>query len=143
MTTTTANLGLFKYVSGTDANLAFNITSALNNNWDIIDNSVIKGNIIELSGTSPTLTNNRAHKITITGTTTFSLPSGSSTEFKQMVVLLYMASAYSISLAQSGTTIKYFGGTAPNMSSAGYYTIIYEYDSIQNCWVVGALKKAS
>lgn len=141
MTTTTSNLGLFKYVSSTDANLAFNITSALNNNWDIIDNSVMKGNIITLSGTSPTLTNNRAHKITITGTTTFSLPSGSSTEFKQMIVLLYMASAYSITLGPSGS-IKYFGGSAPNMSSAGYYTIIYEYDSIQSCWVVGALKKA-
>lgn len=137
MSTTTANLGLFKYVSGTDANLAFNITSALNNNWDIIDNSVMKGSIIELSGTSPTLTNNRAHKITITGTTTFSLPSGSSTEFKQMVVLLYMSSVYTISL---GTNV-YFGGTTPSMSSAGYYTIIYEYDSVRSSWTVGVLKK--
>ena len=44
MTTTTSNLKLFKYVSSTDSNLAFNITSALNNNWDIIDSGVALSN---------------------------------------------------------------------------------------------------
>lgn len=37
MSTTTANLGLFKYNTTTDANEAFNINTALNNNWDKID----------------------------------------------------------------------------------------------------------
>lgn len=37
MSTTTTNLGLFKYDTSTDANVAFSITKALNNNWDIID----------------------------------------------------------------------------------------------------------
>lgn len=137
MTTTTANLGLFKYQS-TDTNLDFSINTALNPNWDIIDKSVLKGDIIELSGTTPTLTANRIHKITCSGNTTFTLPAGSSTEFKQMVVLLYMASVYTISL---GTSV-YFGGTTPDMGVVGYYTIIYEYDSVQSAWCVGVLKKA-
>ena len=37
MSTTTNNLGLFKYNVSTDSNVAFSITKALNNNWDIID----------------------------------------------------------------------------------------------------------
>jgi len=37
MSETTPNLGLFKYNSVTDGDLAFNITTALNNNWDILD----------------------------------------------------------------------------------------------------------
>jgi len=37
MSSTTPNLGLFKYDTTTDGDLAFNITKALNNNWDIID----------------------------------------------------------------------------------------------------------
>ena len=40
MSTTTPNLGLFKYNTSTDANSAFNINTALNNNWDIIDNAL-------------------------------------------------------------------------------------------------------
>lgn len=37
MSSTTPNLGLFKYDPTTDANVAFSITNALNNNWDKID----------------------------------------------------------------------------------------------------------
>lgn len=43
MSTTTANLGLFKYNTTTDANSAFNINTALNNNWDIIDTALAGG----------------------------------------------------------------------------------------------------
>ena len=43
MSTTTANLGLFKYNTSTDANSAFNINTALNNNWDIIDEALAGG----------------------------------------------------------------------------------------------------
>ena len=38
MSTSTANLKLFKYDKVGDANLAFDIDRALNNNWDILDN---------------------------------------------------------------------------------------------------------
>lgn len=40
MSTTTANLGLFKYDTSTDANIAFSIDNALNNNWNILDETV-------------------------------------------------------------------------------------------------------
>lgn len=138
MSTTTTNLGLFKYDTSTDAQLAFNINQALNGNWDILDKSTLNGDIITLgsSGTQ-SLTNNRIHKITCNGNTTFSLPTGSGTEFKEIVVLLYMPTAYSISL---GTSV-YFGDSAPDMSNSGYYTIIYEYDPIRSSWVVGVLPK--
>ena len=38
MSTTTENLGLFKYDSVLDADVNFNIETALNYNWDILDN---------------------------------------------------------------------------------------------------------
>ena len=40
MSTTTPNLGLFKYNTTTDANVAFNINTALNANWDKIDAAI-------------------------------------------------------------------------------------------------------
>lgn len=43
MSTTTANLGLFKYDTTTDGASPFNINTALNNNWDIIDTAVGTG----------------------------------------------------------------------------------------------------
>lgn len=43
MSTTTANLGLFKYDTTTDSASPFNINTALNNNWDIIDTAVGTG----------------------------------------------------------------------------------------------------
>jgi len=43
MSTTTANLGLFKYNTATDGNIAFSIDNALNANWDILDTAVGTG----------------------------------------------------------------------------------------------------
>lgn len=40
MSTTTPNLGLFKYNPETDGKETFSITTALNNNWDLIDNAM-------------------------------------------------------------------------------------------------------
>lgn len=42
MSSTTPNLGLFKYNTTADANVAFSITKALNNNWDKIDTEIAK-----------------------------------------------------------------------------------------------------
>lgn len=42
MSTTTANLGLFKYNTSTDANTSFSIDTALNNNWDKIDSNCMQ-----------------------------------------------------------------------------------------------------
>lgn len=41
MSTTTPNLGLFKYDPNTDGAQAFNIRQALNENWDKVDESVL------------------------------------------------------------------------------------------------------
>lgn len=46
MSTTTANLGLFKYDTNTDSQAAFNINTALNENWDKIDNAFSSTDII-------------------------------------------------------------------------------------------------
>ena len=54
MTTTTSNYGLFKYVSSSDANLAFNITSALNNNWDKLDTYAVRRSSTGSVGTTQT-----------------------------------------------------------------------------------------
>lgn len=43
MSTTTKNLGLFKYDIVADENVPFSITNALNNNWDILDEAVKGG----------------------------------------------------------------------------------------------------
>jgi len=58
MSSTTPNLNLFKYNPLTDGKQVFSIDTALNNNWDKIDNSIVKksgdtmtGNLI-LQGTS-------------------------------------------------------------------------------------------
>lgn len=40
MSTTTPNLGLFKYDPSTDSAQTFNITKALNENWDKIDDGM-------------------------------------------------------------------------------------------------------
>ena len=40
MSNSTENLGLFKYDPVADAKKTFNITEALNNNWDKIDNVI-------------------------------------------------------------------------------------------------------
>lgn len=42
MSTTTENLGLFKYDVSADRDTSFSITNALNNNWDKIDNKAVQ-----------------------------------------------------------------------------------------------------
>ena len=68
MSTTTTNLALFKYDPVADANNTYNITNALNNNWDTIDSATGKlsdltttekgslvGAINEVLGSIPTI----------------------------------------------------------------------------------------
>ena len=52
MSTTTSNLGLFKYDVASDAQAAFSITNALNNNWDKIDTFAGKKFVTRASATS-------------------------------------------------------------------------------------------
>lgn len=93
--------------------------------------------VIHLEGTTPTLINNKEHEITITGNTTFTLPTVTSPDFNQILVLVYMPTAYTLNLGTS----KYFYNSTPDMSQTGKYTLIYEYDGSN--WVVGAMYKGA
>ena len=86
------------------------------------------------------LTDNTVNKISATGTVTFTLPSVSdTTKFHQIFVQLYMSTARTINL---GTTY-YFNKEAPDLSAAGTYNLIYEYDNTASHWVCGVLVKGS
>ena len=50
MSTTTPNLGLFKYNPETDGKETFSISQALNANWDIIDNTLTSSSSLGQSG---------------------------------------------------------------------------------------------
>ncbi len=94
--------------------------------------------IVFLSGTNVTLTDNSVHKIPITANTTFHVPTVTDvTRFHQMLVLLYMPTAYTIDF---GTNGNYFWGYSPDMTRAGYYTVIYEFDGTD--WYVGVLYRS-
>lgn len=89
---------------------------------------------------SITLADNSINKITATGAVTFTLPTVTDTTvFHQILVQLNMASAQTIDV---GTTY-YFSATAPDLSAAGTYNLIYEYDNTASHWVVGALVKGA
>lgn len=53
MSTTTTNFDLFKYDTTADAQTAFSITNALNNNWDKLDaNCVKRGSTTDATGST-------------------------------------------------------------------------------------------
>ena len=91
--------------------------------------------IVSLSGTNVTLSNNKGHRITISGNTTFVLPSQAVGKMSQMLVQVALPEIYSIDL---GTT-HYFYDTAPSLTEIGEYDIIYEHNGSN--WVVGAIYK--
>ena len=89
---------------------------------------------------SISLSDNTINKISATGSVTFTLPSVTDlTKFHQIFVQLYMASAQTIDL---GTTY-YFNNEAPDLSEAGTYDLIFEYDNTASHWVVGCLSKGA
>ena len=64
MSTTTPNLGLFKYNPTTDSSVPFNIVTALNNNWDILDsNGSSARNIGEIVTSNIPLTDAGLHEL--------------------------------------------------------------------------------
>jgi hypothetical protein len=86
------------------------------------------------------LSDNSINKISATGSVTFTLPTITDlTVFHQIFVQLKMATAQTINLA----TTYYFNSTAPDLSTAGTYNLIYEYDNTASHWVVGALGKGA
>lgn len=87
------------------------------------------------------LTNNSFNILQPNGSVTLSLPSVSSSvqTISQMLVQVRMTTVYSINV---GTTY-YFNRKAPNMSTAGWYDIMYEYDKNNSIWVCGVIKKGT
>lgn len=90
-----------------------------------------------------TLVDNSVNKVIAAGSITFGLPTIPNENrniLHQIVVQLYKPNEnYSISVSNNA---YYFGSdTAPDLSSAGYYNIYFEYDPYRNLWCWGAIKK--
>lgn len=98
--------------------------------------------ITAISATSGTvsLNANTLYKMTISGETTFSLPSTvNATKHNQIKILTNLSVVSAINF---GTT-KYFNCEAPDMSEAGFYDIYIDYDPHQSSWVAGAIRKGA
>ena len=98
--------------------------------------------ITAISATSGTvsLNANTLYKMTISGATTFTLPSTvNATKHNQIKIL---ANLSVVSAINFGTT-KYFNCEAPDMSEAGFYDIYIDYDPHQSSWVAGAIRKGA
>jgi len=83
------------------------------------------------------LETNKVYTLTIEGDITFRLPTPEANRLNQILVQCYMETPYNINY---GTT-NYFGFMAPDVSSGGYFDIIWEYDIISNKWIAGVLHK--
>lgn len=80
----------------------------------------------------------KVYKLVATGNVTFVLPTVENpTTLPQILIQFKMATPVTINL---GTT-NFFKKVAPDMSMAGMYNIIYEYDVNNNVWVVDAIVK--
>ena len=95
-------------------------------------------NPLSTSGTI-TLSDNSINKITPSAAVTFSLPSGNTATFHQILVQVNLSTVYTITLG----TNYYFNKKAPDLSAAGKYNLLYEYDSELSAWVVGCVSKGA
>ena len=87
-----------------------------------------------------TLEDNSGYSITATGNISFVLPTVTDlTILHKIFIQLYMSTARTIILGTS----NYFDKTAPDLSAAGMYNIMYEYDNARGSWVVGAMIKGT
>ena len=95
-------------------------------------------NTLPSSGTIA-LTNNSLNAITPTDAVIFTLPVVTDpTILNQILVQIDLSTLYSIDV---GTT-HFFNGKAPDLSTAGSYNLIYEYDEITGVWVCGWMRKS-
>lgn len=108
------------------------------NNQNVISATGTVQAIESISSTSGTISlqTNKIYRVTLNGNTTFSLPSSvNNSIFNQILVQVNITSSLTINF---GTT-KYFD-EEPEIEQ-GYCNLIFEYDSIQQAWVVGLLQK--
>lgn len=116
----------------------FITTSALTP-YQLIEQSI---NVLSTSGTIA-LTDNSVNTITPTGNVTFTLPTVTdNTVLHQIFVQVNLSTVYSFDLGL-GATPHYFNKTAPDMSNAGVYNLIFEYDKANQYWVGGCIAKGA
>lgn len=102
-------------------------------------------NVVTPAATSSTiqLTDNALNQIDLTGSATLATPVVSNPNYlHQILVQLKKSNAdYNVTL---GASVYFGGSSAPDMSSAGYYNIYYEFDKnigVSGAWVVGVIRK--
>lgn len=119
-------------------------TNDLTNGAGFITNSDLSGyqliapSITSLSTSgSITLTDNTYYKINATGNITFTLPTVTDTTILHRIEIeLTMSTVRTIDLGL-GPTPKYFNATAPDLSTAGTYNLLYQYSPSESAWYCG------
>ena len=100
------------------------------------------------SGTgNVSLVDNTGYYITASGNITFNLPTVSDLKSLHKIFIQLKKTTQTITLAQSGVTVRYFNNLAPDLSASGLYNIVYEYDNTMGVgtggWVVGTMYKGT
>ena len=107
-----------------------------------LDNKLPKISVVEPTTTSGSiqLIDNAVNKVVLSGSATLVSPTVTDTTIlHQLIVHLQKDNAV---WTVSFTADKFFGtSSAPSITTAGFYNIYYEYDSTQDAWVVGAIRK--
>lgn len=123
-------------VSGTNIKTINNESLLGSGNIEIQASTVQDIETISATSGNITLETNKVYKATLSGNTTFVLPSiVDNTKFNQICVQVTVTSGASINF---GTTS--YMGLEPIIED-GSYNIYYEYDSINQIWLVGVLSK--
>lgn len=98
--------------------------------------------IVPISATSGTvsLNANTLYKMTISGATTFTLPSMvNATKHNQIKMFLNLSQVVTVNW---GTSV-FFNETAPDIATVGTYCIYWDYDPNAGTWICGAMKEGA
>ena len=98
--------------------------------------------ITAISATSGTvaLNANTLYKMTISGATTFTLPSTVNTiKHNQIKMFLNLSQVVTVNW---GTSV-FFNETAPDIATVGTYCIYWDYDPNAGTWICGAMKEGA
>lgn len=139
MSTTTSNLGLFKY-DNSDYDEIFDFHLALNGNWDILDNLTNKEtiqNIITLSnGTISLNPNSSIYQITPSSNTTFTFSTTNLTLSNNLSytfeLIVNLSTLYPLTFPNS---VSWQDNTIPNLSSTGLYLFVFRTIDAGTIWL--------
>ena len=135
-------------VEQTNNNLATtqsNVQSTINTTLSIYQDVVSPKSSFDTDATDVTSGNcyikaDSVVAFTPTGNVTFVLPTiTDNTKYHQILVQVNMSTVYTVNV---GTT-NYFNDVEPNLSIAGIYDIVYEYDNASTKWVCGSIYKGT